>query len=248
MVDFVDLHCHTLFRVDDGARTEEMMQSMLDIAYNDRIRYICFSPHFKIYEFYSEEEMYEQMKRLNRRFEAARKYVCEKYPDMKLFLGNEIMYHSDIYGSLSSKKCHFLGNSSFALIEFAPSATSYEIENTVSQLLRKGVKPLIAHIERYSALIKEPELLRTLKESGALFQVNAKSVLSFKLGKTARFLKSALKNQLVDVVASDAHNDTSFPPVLSKAYNSVAKFYGSVYADKIFHHTPLAILMNEKIF
>ena len=246
MVDFVDLHCHILFRVDDGAPTEEVMQSMLDTAHSDGIRHICFTPHFKIYEFYSEEEMYQQVKRLNRRFDVALKYVSEHYPDMHLFLGNEIMYHSDIYESLSTKKCHFLGDSSFALIEFAPSATSYEIETTISQLLRRGVRPVIAHIERYPALIKDPDLVKILKEGGALFQVNAKSITKFKFGKTARFIKNALRNSLVDVVASDAHNNTTLPPVLSKAYDTVTKFYGSAYADKIFHHTPLAILMNEK--
>ena len=248
MIEFVDLHCHALFRVDDGAPSEDIMQSMLDMAYNDGTRYLCFTPHFKIYEFYSEEDMYQQMQRLNRRFAVACKYVEEKYSDMHLFLGNEIMYHSDIYESLSTKKCNFLGESSFALIEFAPSASSYEIETTVSQLLRRGVRPVVAHIERYPALIKEPKLLKILKEIGVLFQVNAKSILKFKIGKTARFIKNALKNGLVDVVASDAHNNSSFAPILSKAYNSVVKFYGSDYADKIFHHTPLAILMNEKNF
>lgn len=248
MIDFVDLHCHVLFRVDDGAPTEEIMQGMLDTAYSDGIRYICFTPHFKVYEFFSEDDMYVQMQRLSRRFDVACKYASEKYPDLHLFLGNEIMYHSDIYESLSTKKCHFLGESNFALIEFAPSATSYEIETTVSQLLRKGVTPVVAHIERYPALFKEPSLLRILKENGALFQVNAKSIIKFKYGKTARFIKNTLKNGLVDVVASDAHNNSSFAPVLSKAYSKVVKSYGLDYADKIFHHIPLAILMNEKIF
>ena len=248
MIDFVDLHCHALFRVDDGATDEDTTKSMIDIAYADGTRHLCFTPHFKIYEFDSEEEMYEQMERLNRRFAFASSYVNEKYPDMHIFLGNEIMYHSEIAESLLSKKCHFLGDSSFALVEFAPECSAYEIENTIGKLVRKGVRPLIAHIERYSAFVKDPSFAKIIKESGALFQVNAKSVTKFKLGKTASFLKNAFKKGIVDVVASDAHNSTSFSPQLSKAYAHISKKYGQEYADKIFYHNPLAILKNEKVF
>lgn len=248
MIDFVDLHCHALFRVDDGARDEEIMKKMLDIAYTDGTRYVCFTPHFKIYEFDSEDDVFTQMQRLDRRFKVACDYVSEKYPDMKLFLGNEIMYHSDISESLSTQKCHFLGNSSVALIEFDPDSSAYEIENTVFKLLRKGVRPLIAHVERYTAFVKDISFAKSLKESGALLQVNARGIIKFKLGKVARFIRQALKQHLVDVVASDAHNDTGFTPQLSKAYHLVCKKHGEAYANKIFHHKPLAILMNENVY
>ncbi len=248
MVDFVDLHCHILFRVDDGAENEGMMKKMLDIAYSNGTKYICFTPHFKTYEFEEEDDMYAQMDRLERRFNSALDYAGEKYQDLKLFLGNEIMYHANISDSLFSKKCHFLGESKYALIEFSPDSSSYEIENTVIQLLRNGVRPLIAHVERYSAFIKDLSFASSLKESGALLQVNARSVSKFKFGKIARFLKNAFRKNLIDVVASDAHNDTNFTPDLSVAYAAVSKSYGVDYADKIFHRIPLSILMNEKIF
>ena len=248
MVNFVDLHCHALFRVDDGARDEEMMKKMLDIAYVDGTRYLCFTPHFKIYEFDSEDEMLAQMERLNRRFKIACEYAHENHPDMCLYLGNEIMYHSDMYESLSEKRCNYLGESSYALVEFDPNSSAYEIESTVIKLLRKGVRPLIAHVERYTAFVKDISFAKQLKESGALLQVNARGIIKFKLGRVARFIRQALKQHLVDVVASDAHNDTSFTPQLSQAYALVSKKYGESYADKIFYHKPLAIIMNEKVF
>ena len=248
MVDFVDLHCHALFQVDDGAHSEGVMKKMLNIAYSSGTRHLCFTPHFKIYEFYDEKEMYEQMERLDRRFSVACDYVNKELPGLKLYLGNEIMYHADVADSLFAKRCHFLGNSSFVLIEFSPDSSSYEIENTVIRLLRKGIRPLIAHVERYSAFVKDMNFVKSLKESGALFQVNSRAITKFKLGKTARFIKNALKAGLIDVVASDAHNDDDFPPDLSKAYAYVSKKTSVDYADKIFHHIPLSILTNENIF
>lgn len=248
MIDFVDLHCHALFCVDDGAKDKTTMESMLDLAYSDGTRYICFTPHFKIFEFDSEDEMYEQMQRLDRRFKVACQYVDEKYPDMQLFLGNEIMYHSDANESLALKKCHYLGDSSYALIEFDPDASAYEIENSILRLLRKGVRPLIAHVERYHAIVKDFSFAKSLRDYGALFQVNSRSITRFKFGKIAKFLKLALKKGLVDVVASDAHDSSSFPPQLSKAYEIIVKNYGYEYANSIFHSKPLAILKNNQIF
>ena len=104
MIDFVDIHCHALFRVDDGALDEQMMYNMLDMAYDNGTRIICFTPHFKIFEFDSDEEIYSHMNRLERRFKIANEYVIEKHPDMQLFLGNEIMYHSDIFFNKKKNK------------------------------------------------------------------------------------------------------------------------------------------------
>ncbi len=244
LIGFVDLHCHALFRVDDGACNEQVMQNMLDMAYDDGTRFLCFTPHFKVYEFNEENEMYAQVERMNRRFSVALAYISEKHPDMQLFLGNEIMYHSDISESLSSGKCLFLGNSKYALIEFDPNTSEYEIENTVVKLLRTGVTPVIAHVERYSAFVKNISFATALKEHGALFQSNARAILKFRFGKSARFLKQALKKELIDIVASDGHNDSSFPPTLSKAFSFVSQKYGENYAKRLFHHTPLSLILN----
>lgn len=248
MADFVDLHCHSLFRVDDGAENEDVMKNMLNTAYSNGTRHLCFTPHFKIYEFNDEDEMYEQVKRLNRRFKVACDYAENEYSDLHLYLGNEIMFHGEICESLFSKKCIFLNDSSYALVEFPPDSTAFAIENAVVKMLRKGIRPLIAHVERYPALIKDFSLLKVLKDCGALLQVNARSVTKFKFGKVARFLKYAFGKKLIDVVASDAHNDSSFAPDLSKAYAVISKNYGFDYADKIFYNTPLSILMNKKVF
>lgn len=248
MYKFVDLHCHILHNLDDGARSEHMMQKMLDMAYEDGTRVICFTPHFKIYEFDSEMDMYTHTQRTNRRFASVVSYASEKYPDLQLFLGNEIMYHSDIYDSLHSKKCNFLGTSSYVLVEFIPDCSAFEIKNIVSQLLRQGIKPIIAHIERYSAFIKNFSLLYELKESGVLFQVNAGSITKFKFGKIASFLKNAFKKKLVDIVASDAHNDSSLTPQLSKAFEHISKRYNIGYAQKLFCDNPLAIITDKKVF
>lgn len=247
MFDLIDLHCHALSNVDDGARDEETMKSMLDTAYSDGVKTICFTPHFKTYEFRNLDEIKDYQKAILDSFSLATSYAKEKYPDMKLFLGNEIMYHSEMVESLRDNLCRSLNGSSYILVEFHPSTSSFDIEKTISRLLRKGYRPILAHIERYSALLKKPELVSELRDMGALMQVNARGILKFKLGKVARFIKSTLKKKLVDIVASDAHDNSIFAPHLSRTMSFVAKHYGEKYAEKIFSKNPKAVLQNEII-
>ncbi|MBP3495907.1 MAG: PHP domain-containing protein [Clostridia bacterium] len=248
MYDLIDLHCHILSSVDDGAYDDDMMKSMLDIAYNDGIKAICFTPHFKIHQFKNDEHIRKYNLHIERVFSSALEYVNEKYSDMKIYLGNEVMFHNDICNSLSTGKCRFLADSSYVLVEFKPETPMFDIENIVSKILRKGYIPVIAHIERYSALVNDPSKLKELRGLGALLQINAGSILKFWFGKTARFIKNALKNKLVDIICTDAHNDKELSPILSKAHDKIFKRYGEEYAKMLFFTTPNAIINNVKIY
>lgn len=46
MTGYIDMHCHILPGVDDGAHDISEMKAMLKIAYNDGIRCILATPHF----------------------------------------------------------------------------------------------------------------------------------------------------------------------------------------------------------
>lgn len=245
MYTLIDLHCHMLFGVDDGATDFEVTKKMLEIAYNDGIRAICLTPHFKIYHFEDDEEIKRYNDIIIQNFEAIKEYSKEHFPNLELYIGNEIMYHNDICESISSKKCRFLNKSKYILVEFRPSASIYDIKNAISNLTRKGFTPIIAHIERYSAFASDFSFLNEIKASGALLQVNANSVTKFKFGKSSRLIHKALKNHLVDIIATDAHDEKAIIPCLSKALKKIEKQFGEEYAKKLFHDNPLSIINND---
>lgn len=248
MFELADIHCHALSSVDDGAESSAMMKRMIDIAYASGTKTLCFTPHFKTYEFRNEKDVQAYNSLVDTSFEKAVSYAKEKYPDMKLYIGNEIMYHNEIFDSLSANECRTLGGGSYILVEFRPSASSSDIENAISRILRKGFKPIIAHIERYVAFREKFELVSELKHMGAMMQVNAKSIGKFRFSSTARFVNKLLKKRLIDIVASDAHDDTHFIPDLSKSKAYISKHFGESYAKKIFSANPIAILNNENFY
>ena len=242
MYSFIDIHNHSLYKVDDGARSIEAMKAMIDIAYSDNIRAICFTPHFKIYRFSDDEDIGAYNSLLKSHFDEAQEYANEKYPDMKLYLASEIMYHNDIIDSIVTGKCSTLGDSRYALVEFSPHVSKHELITALSNISRRGYKPILAHFERYNCIADDFSLLRECKDSGAMIQINALSILKFRFGKSSMLAKKALKKHLVDIVATDAHDNKSLTPILSKAHDKVAKKYGADYAKRIFHDNQEQIL------
>ena len=246
MCTMIDLHCHALFGVDDGAKDLQVTQQMLDIAYNDGIRAICFTPHFKQHHFETDEEIFSYQEKIQNCFEAVCSYAAETHPDLKLYLGNEIMNHHDISDSISSGKCLRLANTSYALVEFDPSTPFFEISTSLSNLLRKGIRPILAHIERYEDLAKRFDGVKELSELGVLIQINASSITKIKFGKSARFIKKLFQCSLVDLIATDAHDAEYYKPVMSDAVRIIEKKYGERIAKKVSYTIPSMILSNQK--
>lgn len=244
MHEFIDLHNHSLFGVDDGATTLEMSKNMLEIAYQDGIKAICFTPHFKPNHFSSNNSIEAYNKRILYAFEIICAYAKEKYPDMRLILGNEIMFHNDMCDSLALGNCRTIGKSKYVLVEFKPETSEYEMKSIIYKLLRRGFKPIIAHIERYSAFLHDLELIQEFKSMGAILQINAYSIVKFRFGKIAKLIKFAFKNDLVDIVCTDAHNDSVALPNLSKAFTRIANKFGFECASRIFYKNPQKILIN----
>ena len=233
MFEMADIHCHMLGGVDDGAKNHTEMYEMMDMAYADGIRHICFTPHFKIYHFKSASgiERYNQAIAIS--FDAAVEYAREKYPDLKLYLGNDFKN---------------INEGSYFLVEFQPEISVYDMRNAIRNILRKGYRPVIAHVERYAELYKKPDFVRELREYGALFQVNASSVAKIRFGKTASFIKFLLKRSYVDVIATDAHSTEVYTPIMSEAAKKIARSYGDEVAKKVCLTNPLAIINGIKLF
>ncbi len=246
VVLMIDLHCHALFGVDDGAQNVEIMQQMLDTAYSDGIRAICFTPHFKHHHFKSEADIFAYNEKIKQSFSVACDYIAEKYADLKLYLGNEIMYHHDIYTSITEGKCSKIADTSYALIEFLPTTPFFEISSALLNLLRKGIRPILAHVERYGELADDISRVKELREGGVLIQVNASSITKLKFGKSARFIKRLFKSSLVDLIATDAHDANEYAPIMSSAVSIIEKKYGEKMARRVSLTVPNMILENQK--
>lgn len=232
----VNIHCHMLHGVDDGAVDEKMMRQMLDFSYKSGVGTICMTPHHNSRYFQPEPE------RIADSYKQAVLYARERYPDMTLFLGQELYCCHDSVADLVNGKCLTLNKTRNVLLEFDPYAGESEIIGGASRLLASGYIPLIAHIERYSAIAAKPEIIKDLRALGAGIQINAAAVIGKYGFFDKHYVKHLIKRGFVDVIADDCHDMTDNPSCLAEACDIVCRKFGEDVALKLFVKAPLSIL------
>jgi protein-tyrosine phosphatase len=242
MFDIVDIHNHSLYGLDDGADSYETMCGMIDASYSSGVRHICFTPHyFNVGDRDCTPEM------IKKSFGEAVEYCKEKYPDMILDVGSEMIYHFDCGVALSSKKLFTIADSRYVLVDFLATPDARGIVLGTERLLNLGYIPIVAHVERYPCLWNKIDKIRHMSELGAVIQINAASLSGGLFSKSKRQCVKLLSQELVDVVASDAHDLTERTPNLEAAVKFVISKFGEEYAEHIFSTVPKKIISNQRI-
>lgn len=226
-----NLHCHILFGVDDGAKTEEQMYDLIKLEYSFGVRRLCFTPHYNPALFEPKPAQIAESFRL------AQSFVSENLPDMKLYLGNEVFMRPDTIERLADRSCKPLGDTKTVLTEFSPSMSWDDMRMYCVKLLGQGYRPLLAHIERYEKL-NQMENIYELKSLGVKFQINT---AAFETSRR-KLISRLLEEGLVDVVSDDRHNEKRGDPPISESYAFIREKFGSAAAEAIFIRRPKAIL------
>lgn len=235
------MHCHIMWGVDDGSKSEEQSRRMLRIGYDEGIRHIIVTPHYnkRFWDIPPDE--------LKRSYMALGKLVQEEFPGVSLHLGTEIFYNDNTLEDLEAGRIPTMAGSKYVLVEFMTSISYRRIKNAVTGIQNLDYIPIIAHVERYECLLKEPELIEELIERGAYIQVNASSIIGDN-GRTAKkMIKTLLKTDCVHFVGTDAHRDDKRAPKIADAYIYVTKKFGADVARRIFVDNPQCIIDNMYI-
>lgn len=241
VMEFTDLHNHALFDTDDGPKTEKDMFSLVDAIYKDNIRHLCLTPHYHPGYFGENSRMADHA------FKTLSIYVSDKYPDLKLYRGNELRYSRGCADWVREGKCHAINNGNYLLMDFSQDEEGDVIVKGTNQILNSGYIPVLAHVERYRRVANNMDFVRELRENGVVIQVDAQSILGvFGIG-SKRCCKRMLALGLVDVVATDAHGSLLRPPSITESYRYIEKHYGKKYAEAVCVHNPYAILMNRQL-
>lgn len=230
----IDVHCHLLYGVDDGAKTIEDSIAMLDAAVAEGVSDIILTPHYRHGMFaYPGDIIRKHFLQLQP--EAARR-------NLRLYLGCEYHVNSRIIEYLETKRTLPLADSEYVLTEYEYEVeASYIMEQSVL-LLNHGYIPIIAHVERYRCFHEDFELARLLRRQGALIQINADAVLGMDGMRTKGFCKKMLRDGLADIVASDSHDLKNRCNHLGVCYAYISKHYGQQMADCLLRHNPGQIL------
>lgn len=240
MEGFVDIHCHALFGVDDGAPDRSVMEKMLQLAYESGTRSLCFTPHFNYGEATRSQGVAEA-------FEVAKGYCEQNFPDMRLYLGNELSYRYGCVEALTEEACKTMAESRYVLVDFFLVPDVVSIVRAIETLQNAGYLPIVAHVERYDCCSGNWKNVLRVAETGAVLQVNASSLLAGPFSAAGRTAKKMISHGLAHIVASDAHDTALRPPVLSKVYHAILAKWGVSCADALLKVNPERVLAGKRI-
>ena len=226
-----DIHSHILPEVDDGSSSMEMTLEMLQRSYNQGVRKMIATPHYRIgHNRKSQEE-------IRRQFQEVKLEATKLFPDLKLYLGNEVFYSDGIIERLKEGRAMTLAGSNHVLVEFRTDEAYQRILGAVIDLLRNRYIPIIAHVERYEHVINSVSRMKELGNSGAILQINSSAIGKY---------RKCLKKGLLHVAASDCHDMNQRAPDIGMAVKVVCTECAEDISSRILNQCGNEIIENGK--
>jgi protein-tyrosine phosphatase len=237
----IDLHTHFLWDWDDGPDDLYQARAMCRIAEKDGTKAICLTPH--IFRMTRHDN---DLGILSRRMVEFDEVMREAGIGLELHWGAEVFVHAEVARAI--EKYRFtVDQTSYVFLEFDSDGVPVGAANMLAQLMSKGFVPIISHPERNRGFVARPELLFEFVSMGCAAQVTGAS-LTGELGKEARTAAGLfMVNNLVHIIASDAHGAIGRPPGLSRAVEAAAKIVGESKALAMVTEVPRAILDNKAL-
>ena len=237
----IEMHCHILPGIDDGAEDMKQSLQMLHIAMEHEIMGAIVTPHGSARD--ASRERTEKIRKLCRIFRAkAEKQFDVIFP---VFPGQEILYSSDTRRLLDEGKLLTLADTRYVLVEFMPSTPYSMLYGAVREMRMGGYVPIMAHVERYNAL-REGDRLAELAEAGAKIQMNYSSVGGSWHSTTTRWCRKQLEEQWVDFLSTDMHDPVHRKPDTSSADRWMQKHLDEEYIRLLVQGNARAILEEKR--
>lgn len=237
----IDLHCHILPEVDDGAKHLTESIEMARAAVRQGISVITATPHHKNGKFDNEwNSVKEKTEKLNETLKQ------EGIP-LTVVPGQEIRLYGELLEDFSAGNCGGLNQSNYFLIEFPSNHVPRYAERLIFDMMMAGLNPIIAHPERNSEIAQNPDLLYKLVKQGATAQLTAASITGTFGSKIKKFSFELLNANLVHFIASDAHDLKYRSFHMQEAFAEVEEQFG-LDAVEYFKDNADCVIRNEAIY
>jgi protein-tyrosine phosphatase len=235
----IDLHCHILHALDDGAIDLDDSLAMARQAESDGIEIVCATPHIRPDHEVSIPELDERVLALNREF--GKEGVA-----VRVARGGEVAETMvESMDDTTLRQVTLGGNGTWLLLEPRPGPLGGETVAVVDGLAERGFRAIVAHPERHPGE-RFQEWLEALAARGALIQVTAALVAD---GPAAPTILALAGKGLVHLLGSDAHSSHGGRPL--RISDGLARL-GEVerlqaHLDWIATDGPAAILRGEPV-
>ncbi len=234
----IDLHCHLLPGIDDGAKHLAMSLDMARMASADGITTVVCTPHIlpTVYENAGPE--------IKGAVTLLQQALSTAGIPLRLLSGADVHMVPDLVSGLKQGRILTLAGSRYLLLEPPHHVMPPQFADCVFRLQSAGYVAVLTHPERLSWIEPQYALIRGMVSKGLWIQLTAGS-LTGRFGQDPRYWAERMLDEgLCHVMATDAHNTSTRPPHLARAKAMVEQRLGALEADNIFRIRPTGVIEN----
>jgi len=237
-VQVIDLHCHILPGIDDGAPDIDLSLAMARRAVEDGITITACTPHIM-------PGYYENAgPGIREHVKALQTVLDENDIPLTLTTGADVHLVTDLVAGLKAGRILSLADSRYFLFEPPHNVAPPRMMDSIFDVMSAGYVPIITHPERLRWIEEQYNVMGQAVHNGAWIQLTAASVTG-KFGKRPQYWSERMLDEgLVHILATDAHNMRTRSPILSEAVEAVSKRLGEEAARDMVFTRPRAVLDN----
>jgi protein-tyrosine phosphatase len=238
---FVDIHCHLLPELDDGAGSWDDTLSMAKLAVADGISTIVATVH-QLGNFAANrgDEIRAQAERLQT-------LLGERGIPLKVYPGADVRIEPGMIGKIRSGEVLTLADRGRHVLLELPHEVYLPLDRLLVDLKRAALTGILSHPERNQGIIAQPGVVKSLVNAGCLIQVTAASLIGAFGSRVHKVAESLVKQGLVHFVGTDAHSPRSRPPLMGEAFDRVVELAGEALAMELFCRNPAAVASGRAV-
>jgi protein-tyrosine phosphatase len=239
----VDIHNHLLPGIDDGAAELADALALARAAVDNGITHCVCTPHMQPGKFDNDRAS------ISAAFHPLKAALTEHSIPLHIAMAAEVRFGLEVMQQVSNNEIPFLGQwqgKPVLLLELPHNEVPFAADKLTEWLLKQGIMPMIAHPERNRGVQQSQRKLTPFINQGCLFQVTAGSVTGYFGAPSQQLAEQLLKEGIVTVLASDAHNLQYRPPMLKQGRLAAEAIVGEVAAMQLASVNPWTI--TETLF
>lgn len=241
---FIDLHCHILPKLDDGAESMAEACELIRLACDAGTKIMAATPHYnnslQCSSLLTKEAIMDSFRGLKTALQN------ENIP-VSVYLGSEFLADNKTEHICNKDSIIPINGTRYVLTEFYFDEQMKNIFRYVDILLSAGYIPIIAHPERYSFFADDKNAIYALLEKGCKIQIN-KGSPSGRYGVSPMQMSEwLLFNDFVHLIASDCHNSSSRNADMGEIYPYLLDKFSVEKITRLMHDNPKRILLDADI-
>ncbi len=239
----IDVHLHLLPGVDDGPADIDAALALARECADTGTPTVVATPHCDDWT----RALLPDVEAVRARVAVLQGEIEGAGIPLQVLPGGETFLTPELPRLVREGRVPTLGGASWLLVEAPMQQKPLYLEQALFELQAMGVRPLLAHPERYDWLHSDPGILGMLAARGVCAQVTASSLTGKRGGRQRALAEAFVLRGHAQIVASDRHKAGARAASLQEGYEAAVALVGPAHARRLVEDNPRLILEDEPI-